>query len=179
MAREMRINGNGKRRIKVLVVDDSAFMRIIIADMLNADPGIRVIGEAKNGLEGVEMAKTLSPDVITMDVEMPKMNGIDAVKQIMAENPAPIVMLSGITRENADMTFEALAHGAFDFVIKPSGTLSLDIDKVKEELIAKIKGAYASKSDGSSGRGDGQLQDTTKDDYFVYNHACTFAPVDE
>jgi len=139
---EKRETGNEK--IKVLVVDDSAFMRVVISDMLNASPGIEVAGVARNGIEGVEKAKTLSPDVITMDVEMPKMNGIEAVRRIMAEKPTPVVMLSGITKKNADVTLEALANGAFDFVTKPSGTLSLDIDKVKEELIAKIKSAYAS-----------------------------------
>ncbi|MHC1599980.1 MAG: protein-glutamate methylesterase/protein-glutamine glutaminase [Candidatus Methanospirareceae archaeon] len=137
---EMR---NGNKKIRVLVVDDSAFMRILVSDMLNTDPGIEVVGVARNGEDGVEKAKTLSPDVITMDVEMPKMNGIEAVKHIMAEKPTPVVMLSGITKRNADVTLEALANGAFDFVTKPSGTLSLDIEKVNEELIAKIKGAYA------------------------------------
>ena len=139
---EKRETGNEK--IKVLVVDDSAFMRVVISDMLNASPGIEVAGVARNGIEGVEKVKTLSPDVITMDVEMPKMNGIEAVRHIMAEKPTPVVMLSGITKKNADVTLEALANGAFDFVTKPSGTLSLDIDKVKEEIIAKIKSAYAS-----------------------------------
>jgi two-component system chemotaxis response regulator CheB len=177
MAREMRINGTGKRKIKVLVVDDSAFMRIIISDMLNTDPEIKVIGEAKNGLEGLEMAKTLSPDVITMDVEMPKMNGIEAVKQMMAEQPTPIVMLSGVTRKHADVTLEALAQGAFDFVTKPSGTLSLDIDKVKEELVSKIKCAHA--SNGNVDRGMEGFRDATEDETQVYNYACTFAPADE
>jgi two-component system chemotaxis response regulator CheB len=177
MAREMRFNGNGTRRIKVLVVDDSAFMRIIISDMLNADPKIKVIGEAKNGEEGVEMAKTLSPDVITMDVEMPKMDGIEAVKHIMAEKPTPVVMLSSITKDNADVTLEALAQGAFDFCTKPSGTLSLDIDEVKEELISKIKGAHA--SNGNVGSGIERLHDTTQYETQIYNYACTFVPANE
>jgi len=150
---EKRETGNEK--IKVLVVDDSAFMRVVISDMLNASPGIEVAGVARNGIEGVEKAKTLSPDVITMDVEMPKMNGIEAVRQIMAEKPMPIVMLSGITKKNADVTLEALANGAFDFVTKPSGTLSLDIEKVKEEIIAKIKSAYASAGKICTGTGPG------------------------
>ena len=139
---EKGISGNGK--IKALVVDDSAFMRVVISDMLNAEPEIEVIGVARNGIEAVAKTKTLSPDVITMDVEMPKMNGIEAVKQIMAEKKTPIIMVSGITKKNADVTLEALANGAFDFVTKPSGTLSLDIDKVRDELIAKIKSAYVS-----------------------------------
>jgi len=150
---EKRETGNEK--IKVLVVDDSAFMRVVISDMLNASPGIEVAGVARNGIEGVEKVKILSPDVITMDVEMPKMNGIEAVRQIMAEKPTPVVMLSGITKKNADVTLEALANGAFDFVTKPSGTLSLDIEKVKEELIAKIKSAYASAGKICTGTGPG------------------------
>lgn len=145
----------GNEEIKVLVVDDSAFMRVVISDMLNASPGIEVAGVARNGIEGVEKVKTLSPDVITMDVEMPKMNGIEAVRQIMAEKPTPVVMLSGITKKNADVTLEALANGAFDFVTKPSGTLSLDIEKVKEEIIAKIKSAYASAGQICTGTGPG------------------------
>ncbi|MCD5409795.1 MAG: response regulator [Methanocellales archaeon] len=95
-------------------------------------------GRKERDRKHIEKAKTLSPDVITMDVEMPKMNGIEAVKRIMAEEPTPVVMLSGTTKKNADVTLEALANGAFDFVTKPSGTLSLDIEKVKDELIAKI-----------------------------------------
>lgn len=134
----------GKSKLKALVVDDSAFMRILISDLLNADPEIEVIGVAKNGEEAVAKTKSLSPDVITMDVEMPKMNGIDAVKQIMKEKETPVIMVSGITKKNADVTLEALANGAFDFVTKPSGTLSLDIEKVRDELIAKLKAACAS-----------------------------------
>jgi len=129
--------------IRVLVVDDSAFMRILISDMLNSEPGIEVVGVAKDGFEAIEKTKSLSPDVITMDVEMPRMNGLEALKRIMEEKFTPVVMLSGITAKNADITVEALANGAFDFVLKPSGTLSLDIDKVREELIAKIKSAYS------------------------------------
>ncbi len=145
------------RRIRVLVVDDSAFMRILISDMLNSEQGIEVAGVAKDGLECIEKMKELSPDVITMDVEMPRMNGLEALKRIMRESkesksshphphPHPqVVMLSGITAKNADVTVEALANGAFDFVLKPSGTLSLDIEKVREELIAKIKCAAESR----------------------------------
>ncbi|MHC1610231.1 MAG: protein-glutamate methylesterase/protein-glutamine glutaminase [Candidatus Methanospirareceae archaeon] len=141
---------NGNKKIRVLVVDDSAFMRILVSDMLSTDPEIEVVGVARNGEDGVEEAKRLSPDVITMDLEMPKMNGIEAVKHIMAEKPTPVVMLSALTKRGAETTLEALANGAFDFVTKPSGTLSLDIEKVKEELILKIKSAYASSPAGKT-----------------------------
>jgi two-component system chemotaxis response regulator CheB len=168
----------GNEKIKVLVVDDSAFMRVLISDMLNAGSEIEVIGVAKDGEEGVEKVKALSPDVITMDVEMPKMNGIAAVKHIMAEKPTPVVMLSGVTKKNADVTLEALAKGAFDFVTKPSGSLSLDIDRVKGELIAKIKSAYAYA--GKIGVGMKRLQGVKKYGVPAHDYATyTRAPAEE
>lgn len=125
--------------IRVLVVDDSILMRTIISDMLNVPGEITVAGTARNGIEALEKVKELSPDVITMDVEMPKMDGITAVRSIMKEKPTPIIMVSAITKEGAQATFSALAAGAVDFIPKPSGSISLDIDRVKEPLIAKIK----------------------------------------
>lgn len=177
MMEEKREIGSGKRKIRVLVVDDSAFMRILISDMLNTNPEIEVVGVARNGEVGVEKVKTLSPDVITMDVEMPKMNGIEAVKHIMTEKPTPVVMLSGITKKNADITLEALAQGAFDFVTKPSGTLSLDIEKVQEELISKIKAAYA--SNGKTGTDIKRLHVMTRYEAPVYTYAHTRTPIEE
>lgn len=164
----------GYKKIKVLVVDDSAFMRVLVSDMLNASHEIGVVGVAKDGREGVEQTKALSPDVITMDVEMPKMNGIEAVKHIMAEKPTPVVMLSALTKKNADVTLEALDNGAFDFVTKPSGSLSLDIDRVRGELISKIKGAYA--YGGKISTGMRRLQGVKKHkaparDYSIYTRA--------
>jgi len=159
--------GNGK--IKVLVVDDSAFMRILVSDMLNTDPEIEVVSVARNGEEGVEKVKALAPDVVTMDVEMPKMNGIEAVRHIMKEKPTPVVMLSGITKQNAEVTLDALAQGAFDFVTKPSGTLSLDIEKVKEELVSKIKAAYT--SNGKTGTGINRLHVLAQTSIHTYAHA--------
>jgi len=170
--------GIGNAKIKVLVVDDSAFMRVLISDMLNADSGLGVVGVAKDGIEGVEKAKALSPDVITMDVEMPKMNGIAAVEHIMAEKPTPVVMLSSLTKKNADVTLDALAKGAFDFVTKPSGTLSLDIDRVNGELIAKIKSAYAYA--GEIGKGMKRVQSAKKYDVPAHDYATyTRAPAEE
>lgn len=166
--------GNGK--IKVLVVDDSAFMRVLVSDMLNAGPGIEVVGVAKNGEEGVEKANTLSPDVITMDVEMPKMNGIEAVEHIMAEKPTPVVMLSALTKKNVDVTLEALAKGAFDFVTKPSGSLSLEIDRVKGELITKIRGAYAYAGKIGTGTGMKRLQAVKKYEAPIHYYAHKRAP---
>lgn len=125
--------------IRVLVVDDSILMRTILTDVINVPGEITVIGTAKNGIEAVAMVKDLSPDVVTMDVEMPKMDGITAVRTIMREKPTPVIMLSALTHQGARETMTALAAGAFDFVPKPSGSISLDIDKVREPLLAKIR----------------------------------------
>lgn len=126
------------RIYKVLVVDDSAFMRKIISDLISEDPRFSVVATAKNGKEGVEKAKELSPDVITMDVEMPEMNGLDAVCNIMKICPAPVVMLSSLTNEGASETIRALELGAVDFIRKPSGSISLDLYKVRQQLLDKL-----------------------------------------
>ena len=123
---------------RVLVVDDSFFMRKIISDIVNEDGRFEVIDTAKNGLEAVEKTKRLQPDVITMDIEMPEMNGLEALKTIMAERPTPVVMLSSLTRAGARETIVALEWGAVDFVCKPSGPISLDLAKVKSELLEKL-----------------------------------------
>ncbi|NGQ94027.1 chemotaxis response regulator protein-glutamate methylesterase [Brevibacillus sp. SYP-B805] len=133
------------RKIRVLVVDDSAFMRKVISDILNGDPAIEVIDRAKNGLECIEKAKELNPDVITLDIEMPFMNGLEALEQLMRENPLPVVMLSSLTKEGADATIRALELGAFDFVTKPSGPISLDIHKVADGIREKVKEAAQTK----------------------------------
>ena len=125
--------------VKVLVVDDSAFMRNVLSKMLESDPGVKVIGTAADGFEAVEKAAALGPDVITMDVEMPGMDGIEALKRIMAENPAPVIMLSSQTSEGARVTLHALELGAVDFVSKNLSGSSLDIMKIKGLLIEKVK----------------------------------------
>lgn len=133
-------------KIRVLVVDDSAFMRKVISDILNGDPSIEVIDRAKNGLECIEKVKQLKPDVVTLDIEMPVMNGLDALGQVMKEHPLPVVMLSSLTKEGADATIRALEIGAFDFVTKPSGSISLDIHKVADRLLEKVKAAAQTKA---------------------------------
>ncbi|RLG38605.1 chemotaxis response regulator protein-glutamate methylesterase [Methanosarcinales archaeon] len=138
----MKNEGVSAEKIRVLVVDDSAFMRVLISDMLSSDDEIEVVGVARDGEEAVKKALSLHPDVITMDVDMPKMDGITAVERIMEKEPIPVVMLSGYTKRNAKITIKALERGAFDFVAKPSGELSLDIDKVRSEIITKIKNAF-------------------------------------
>ncbi|CAG7623705.1 chemotaxis response regulator protein-glutamate methylesterase [Paenibacillus allorhizosphaerae] len=129
----------------VLVVDDSVFMRKIIFDLISEDPGFRVVGTAKNGKEGVEMAKRLKPHVMTMDIEMPEMNGLDALRVIMKEHPVPVIMLSSLTQEGAQETIKALELGAIDFVGKPSGSISLDLYKVKRLLLEKLHIAVKTK----------------------------------
>ncbi|WP_333886775.1 protein-glutamate methylesterase/protein-glutamine glutaminase [Clostridium sp.] len=143
------------KKIKVLVVDDSALMRKIISDMIKEDSSIEVIGTARNGQDlmdklSSDFYKTM-PDVITMDVEMPKMDGITALGELKKKNiDIPVIILSSISKEGTKLTMECLAAGAFDFLPKPSGTISLDIDKVKVELIQKIKVAYYSISNQNS-----------------------------
>jgi two-component system chemotaxis response regulator CheB len=134
------------RKIKVLVVDDSAFMRKAIKEILESDPAIEVIDTARNGLEALEKTKALRPDVITLDINMPVMDGKEALARIMEECPTPVVVVSSLTQEDAPITMELLDMGAFDYVPKPSGTISLDIHKVADEIITKVKEAYRSRS---------------------------------
>jgi two-component system, chemotaxis family, protein-glutamate methylesterase/glutaminase len=125
-------------KINVLIVDDSAFMRKLINGFLTDHPQIHVIGSARNGEDAIKKIKDLKPHVVTMDVEMPVMNGLEALKIIMKDTPIPVVMLSSTTKEGAENTFIAIQNGAFDFIAKPSGAISLDLYKVKDELIEKI-----------------------------------------
>ncbi|HEY3308737.1 MAG TPA: chemotaxis response regulator protein-glutamate methylesterase [Desulfuromonadaceae bacterium] len=132
----------GKTRI--LIVDDSSFMRMAIRGILSKEPDFDIIGTAADGLEGVEKAIALKPDVITMDVEMPRMDGIAALRQIMAKAPTKVIMVSTLTNEGAKSTFEALDAGAIDYIPK-NVTDSADAQKVfREELLNKIKGAVRS-----------------------------------
>ena len=125
--------------IKVLIVDDSAFMRNTLSSMISSDPEIKVTGIAKDGIEAVEKAASLKPDIITMDIEMPRMNGIDALRQIMKKTPVPVLMVSSLTTEGAKLTFDALDIGAVDFIPKNLSDLSINIIKIKDILIDKIK----------------------------------------
>jgi two-component system chemotaxis response regulator CheB len=112
-------------------------MRSVISDILE-DGGIEVVGEARNGRDAVDTVADLEPDVVTMDVEMPEMNGIEAVEQIMAAHPTPVLMLSAHTDENADVTFEALDNGAVDFFTKPGGEVSMEMSRLEDQLVEMV-----------------------------------------
>jgi two-component system chemotaxis response regulator CheB len=130
-------------KIKILVVDDSALMRKVISDMINSDESMEVIDIARNGEELIEKLNKVTPNVITLDVEMPKMDGIQALRELKRRNVnIPVIMLSSISQRGTQLTIECLEAGAFDFIPKPSGAISLDINKVKDDLIEKIKMAY-------------------------------------
>ncbi len=132
-------------KIKVLVVDDSAFMRKVIADMITSDPNMEVVGVAKNGEEALQMIVSTKPDVVTMDVEMPKMDGLTALKQIMEVSPMPVIMLSSLTTNGAVETLKALDYGAFDFITKPTSLIKVSTPEVRDELLSKIRIASRTK----------------------------------
>jgi len=125
--------------IKVLVVDDSAFMRKALTSILQEDPEIKVIGTARDGVEAIQMIQDLKPDIVTMDVEMPRKDGITALREIMQKCPVPVIMVSSLTTEGAKVTLEALEVGAVDFIPKNLAELSVNIVKIKGMLIEKIK----------------------------------------
>ncbi|KGX88619.1 protein-glutamate methylesterase/protein-glutamine glutaminase [Pontibacillus marinus] len=124
--------------IRVLVIDDSAFMRKMITDILDEDSRLTVIGTARNGEDGLRKIRELSPDVVTLDIEMPIMDGLDCLQQIMKDTPLPVVMLSSLTAQGAESTMKAMEYGAIDFIQKPSGAISLDIETIQEEITKKV-----------------------------------------
>jgi two-component system chemotaxis response regulator CheB len=133
------VTPQAQQPVRILVVDDSAFMRKALTMMLESDPGIKVVGTARNGEEGITKVRQLNPDLVTMDVEMPQMDGLTALRQIMKTNPVPVMMVSSITTDGAKATLEALELGAVDFIPKQMSYVSLDIVKIKDDLLAKIK----------------------------------------
>ncbi|AZN40872.1 protein-glutamate methylesterase/protein-glutamine glutaminase [Paenibacillus albus] len=134
---------------RVLVVDDSAFMRKILCDLIALDPQFEIVGTANNGREAIEAVRVHQPDVITMDLEMPEMNGLEALERIMRIHPTPIIMLSSISDDGTRETIRALQNGAFDFIRKPSGPNSPDIQMVGEQLIEKLRIAVLTKRHSS------------------------------
>lgn len=128
---------SGKTR--VLIVDDSAFMVRVLQSIISADPQLEVVGTARDGREAVSAAESLKPDVITMDINMPHVDGLQATEVIMSTNPRPIVIVSSESREGAEPTLRALELGAIDFVTKPSAAIDLDMNSVRSELCRKLK----------------------------------------
>jgi two-component system chemotaxis response regulator CheB len=139
-------------RVSVLVVDDSAFMRTALARMISSDPDLQVVGTACDGTEALEKIASLDPDVVTLDVEMPKLNGLETLRCIMAGRPRPVIMVSATTVNNAEITFQSLEAGAFDYVAKQLSAQSLDIVHIRTELVAKIKGAAQADRSNSASR---------------------------
>lgn len=125
--------------ITVVVVDDSAFMRKALSSMLEGDPEIEVVGTARDGEEGLEKIRQLKPDVVTLDIEMPRMDGLTALRHIMMESPRPVLMVSSLTTEGAEATLKAMELGAVDFIPKQLSRVSLDIVKIEADLRAKVK----------------------------------------
>ena len=134
-------NRSEEQKIRVLVVDDSVLMSRQISNILTNAGGIEVVGRAKDGSEALSMVSDLNPDVVTLDVEMPNMNGITALKHIMIKHATPAVMISALTTDGARTTFDAFKYGAFDVVAKPSRREDVDLAVQKAEIVAKVKRA--------------------------------------
>lgn len=132
-------------KIKVLIVDDSALVRQMLTEMLNSAPDIEVIGVAHDPIMAREKIKALNPDVLTLDVEMPKMDGVTFLRNLMRLHPMPVVMVSSLTEKGADITLEALELGAVDFVSKPKTDLAHTLEDYTEELIGKVRTASKAK----------------------------------
>ena len=127
------------KKIRVLVVDDSAFMRKVLHTLISSDPQMEVVGQARDGREAVTLAESLKPDVIAMDIRMPRFDGLQATELIMSRHPRPIVIVSSESRDGAEDTLRALALGAIEFVAKPSGGVDLDMNTVRDELLRKLR----------------------------------------
>ncbi|MDR1360633.1 MAG: chemotaxis response regulator protein-glutamate methylesterase [Deltaproteobacteria bacterium] len=125
--------------IKVLVVDDSMFMRKSLMIILEKDPGIKITGSAKDGLEALELIPKLNPDVVTLDIEMPRMDGLATLQRIMQDCPCPVLMVSAISKEGAEVTLKAMEYGAMDYLAKPDSVMSLNSAAMEQELIDKVK----------------------------------------
>lgn len=155
---------------RVLVVDDSALMRQMISRFLT-NAGMEVVATARDGVDGLEKALALRPDVITLDVEMPRMNGLEMLRRLMAESPTPVVMVSSVTQHQTPAAVEALMLGAVDIVAKPGGAISLNLGDVQHELVAKVRAAakanvrrrrWGARRSASAGRAEGDPPDAVQ-----------------
>lgn len=159
---------NPPNSLRVMVVDDSAFMRFSITQQLAEDPEIQVVGTASNGQEALRLIPELQPDVITLDVEMPRLDGLSTLREIMKDFPRPVIMFSSLTREGTSETVQALMLGAVDFIPKPANRLDVKsvmgeiISKVKQAARAKVKPAASSLIRSASGVTDKQPEKTIR-----------------
>jgi two-component system chemotaxis response regulator CheB len=127
--------------LKVLIIDDSALVRCLLSEILSSDPDIQVVGRASDPIVALPMIQSLKPDVLTLDVEMPRMDGLTFLEKLMRANPMPVVMVSSLTERGCDITLRALALGAVDYVPKPHGSMREGLHEVAREIIEKVKGA--------------------------------------
>jgi two-component system chemotaxis response regulator CheB len=133
------------KAIRVLIVDDSAFVRQVLTEILSSDPSITVVAVAPNPIIARDMIKSLNPDVLTLDIEMPRMDGLSFLEKIMTLRPMPVLMISSLTQQGADVALQALEMGAVDYVAKPSIGLADGFASLRDEIIAKVKVAAAAR----------------------------------
>jgi len=132
---------SSSRLPSVLVVDDSAFMRKLVTELIEGSNEFRVLGTARHGLDALQKVQTLNPDIVTLDIEMPELDGLGALERIMREAPRPVVMLTAATGVGDEMVLRALERGAVEFVRKPSGPISLDLAVIRDELLGALRAA--------------------------------------
>ncbi|MGO9086780.1 MAG: protein-glutamate methylesterase/protein-glutamine glutaminase [Candidatus Sulfotelmatobacter sp.] len=147
----MNLEAPTRSPIRVLVVDDSAFMRTALARMIASESDLNVVGTAGNGSEALDRIAALDPDVVTLDVQMPGLDGLETLRSIMAQSPRPVIMVSSVTERDAELTFKALGAGAFDYVPKQLSSTSLDILHIRSDLIAKIRAAARARNSHAAG----------------------------
>jgi len=147
----MNLDPTTQPQVRVLIVDDSAFMRTALSRMIASESGFEVVGTASNGSEALDKLPALDPDVVTLDVEMPGLSGLETLRRIMSQFPRPVIMVSSVTEKDAETTFNALGAGAFDYIPKQMSSTSLDILHIREDLVTKIRAAAASRKPHSTG----------------------------
>jgi two-component system chemotaxis response regulator CheB len=139
------VSAPAKKRISVLIVDDSALVRRVLTEILSSDPAIKVLGTAHDAYDAREKIKALNPDVLTLDVEMPRMDGLTFLRNLMRLRPMPVIMVSSLTERGAEVTLDALSIGAIDYLSKPKIDLAATLADYKDELIAKVKAAASAR----------------------------------